>query len=152
MTHCVPERGAFLYAQTAPRSRCKRKERLVTRAKAKVNTTTAVILAILGVVFIALGLFILMRQRHSRSLRKRFGPEYKHAVRNYGDKRKRRQNSLRARSASADSTFVRSQMKSKTAFLMPGGKPGRVSWMNHRRQSAKPTGWFQTRGTMGLSG
>ena len=78
----------------------KTQERFVTRAKAKVNTTTAVILAIVGVVFIALGLFILMRQRHSRSLRKRFGPEYKHAVRNYGDKRKRRQNSLRARSAS----------------------------------------------------
>ena len=50
--------------------------------------TTAAILVIVGVVLIALGLFILMRQRRSRSLRKQFGPEYKHAVRSYGGKRK----------------------------------------------------------------
>jgi len=50
--------------------------------------TTAAILVIVGVVLIALGLFILMRQRRSRSLRKQSGPEYKHAVRSYGGKRK----------------------------------------------------------------
>ncbi|PYL08449.1 MAG: hypothetical protein DME33_07295 [Verrucomicrobia bacterium] len=52
------------------------------------NTITVVILAIAVVVLIALGVFIAMRWRRSQVLRKEFGPEYKHAVRQYGDERK----------------------------------------------------------------
>ena len=44
-----------------------------------------VILAIVVVVLIALGLFMLIRQRRSQNLRQQFGPEYKHAVKQYGD-------------------------------------------------------------------
>ena len=44
-----------------------------------------VILTIVVVVLIALGLFILIRQRRSQSLREQFGPEYRHAVKQYGD-------------------------------------------------------------------
>jgi hypothetical protein len=53
-----------------------------------VNTTAFVILAIAVVVLIALGVFIAMRWRRSQTLRKQFGPEYKHAVKQYGDPRK----------------------------------------------------------------
>src|SRR5437773_3703470 len=52
------------------------------------NTTTLVILAIVVVVLSALGLFILIRQRRLQNLREQSGPEYKHAVRQYGDERK----------------------------------------------------------------
>jgi hypothetical protein len=70
--------------------RCKRRKqkRVHSKAEAKVNTTTVVILAIVVVVLIALGVFIAMRWRRSQSLRKQFGSEYKHAVRQYGDERK----------------------------------------------------------------
>ncbi len=53
-----------------------------------VNTTTIVIFAaVLAVILIALGLIALWRRR-SRRLQEQFGPEYKHAVRKYGDARK----------------------------------------------------------------
>ncbi len=52
------------------------------------NTTTIVIFAgVLAVILIALGLIVLWRRR-SRRLQEQFGPEYKHAVRKYGDARK----------------------------------------------------------------
>jgi len=48
-----------------------------------VNTTALVILALV-VVVIAIGLFLLMHRRRSKSLREQFGPEYKRAVDHYG--------------------------------------------------------------------
>ncbi len=52
------------------------------------NMTTIVIFAaVLAVILIALGLIVLWRRR-SRRLQEQFGPEYKHAVRKYGDARK----------------------------------------------------------------
>jgi len=55
-----------------------------------VNTTTLVILGLVLIVIVvaAIGLFIFMRRRRSESLRKQFGPEYKHAVNQFGDARK----------------------------------------------------------------
>jgi hypothetical protein len=54
-----------------------------------VNTTTIVIFAgVLVVILIALGLIALLWRYRSRRLREQFGPEYKHAVRKYGDARK----------------------------------------------------------------
>jgi len=54
-----------------------------------VNTTTIVIFAgILVIILIALGLIALLWRHRSRRLREQFGPEYKHAVRKYGDARK----------------------------------------------------------------
>jgi nitrogen fixation-related uncharacterized protein len=52
-----------------------------------VNTTTIVILAGVLVILIALGLIALLWRRRSRRLKQQFGPEYKHAVRKYGDAR-----------------------------------------------------------------
>jgi hypothetical protein len=53
-----------------------------------VNTATIVILVVVvAVVVIALG-FVVTLWRRSRRLREEFGPEYKHAVRQYGDARK----------------------------------------------------------------
>ena len=50
------------------------------------NTTTIVIFAgVLVVILIALGLILLLWRRRSRRLQEQFGPEYKHAVRKYGD-------------------------------------------------------------------
>jgi FtsZ-interacting cell division protein ZipA len=51
------------------------------------NTTAFVILAIV-IVAIAVGAFFYLRRRRSETLRKQFGPEYKHAVDQYGDQRK----------------------------------------------------------------
>jgi nitrogen fixation-related uncharacterized protein len=54
-----------------------------------VNTTAIVILAVVvAVILITLGLIVLLWLRRSRRLREQFGPEYKHAVRHYGDARK----------------------------------------------------------------
>jgi hypothetical protein len=54
-----------------------------------VNSTNIVILvAIVVVVLIAVGLIILLWRRRSQRLHEQFGPEYKHAVRQYGDARK----------------------------------------------------------------
>jgi nitrogen fixation-related uncharacterized protein len=53
-----------------------------------VNTTTIVIFAGVAVILIALGLIALLWRRRSRRLQEQFGPEYKHAVRKYGDARK----------------------------------------------------------------
>ncbi len=53
------------------------------------NTTTIIILAVVVVVIlIALGSTVLLWRRRSRRLSEQFGPEYKHAVRQYGDARK----------------------------------------------------------------
>ena len=50
------------------------------------NTTTIVIFAgVLVVIVIALGLILLSWRRRSQRLQEQFGPEYKHAVRKYGD-------------------------------------------------------------------
>ena len=51
------------------------------------NTTAFVILVIV-IVAIAAGVFFYLRRRRSENLRKQFGPEYKHAVDQYGDQRK----------------------------------------------------------------
>lgn len=51
------------------------------------NTTAFVILAIV-IVAIAVAVFLYLRRRRSENLRKQFGPEYKHAVDQYGDQRK----------------------------------------------------------------
>lgn len=51
------------------------------------NTAAIVILAIV-VVVIAVGVFLYLRRRRSETLRQQFGPEYKRAVKQYGDERK----------------------------------------------------------------
>jgi hypothetical protein len=54
-----------------------------------VNTTTILIFAgILVVILIALGVIALLWRHRSQRLKRQFGPEYKHAVRKYGDARK----------------------------------------------------------------
>ena len=51
------------------------------------NTTTIIILAIV-LVLIAVAAFFYFRRRRSENLRKQFGPEYKRAVKQYGDQGK----------------------------------------------------------------
>jgi nitrogen fixation-related uncharacterized protein len=54
-----------------------------------VNTTAIVTLTVVVVVIlVALGLVALLWRRRSLKLQEQFGPEYKHAVRQYGDARK----------------------------------------------------------------
>src|SRR6266487_1612200 len=52
------------------------------------NTTALVILIIVVAMALAVGAFLYFRRRRSENLRKQFGPEYKHAVDQYGDQRK----------------------------------------------------------------
>jgi ABC-type nickel/cobalt efflux system permease component RcnA len=47
-------------------------------------TTTAVIVIIAVIIVAAIAAWYFMRQRRSQTLRSRFGPEYEHAVRQYG--------------------------------------------------------------------
>lgn len=52
------------------------------------TTTIVIVVAIVGVIVIALGLIVLLWRRRSLRLHEQFGPEYKHALRQYGDTRK----------------------------------------------------------------
>jgi nitrogen fixation-related uncharacterized protein len=54
-----------------------------------VSTTTIVILTVVvAVILVALGSVLLLWRRRSQRLQEQFGPEYKHAVRQYGDAHK----------------------------------------------------------------
>src|SRR5207249_2458326 len=53
----------------------------------QISRAHVIFAAVLAVILIALGLIVLWRRR-SRRLQEQFGPEYKHAVRKYGDARK----------------------------------------------------------------
>jgi len=50
--------------------------------------TTAILLLVLIVVVIAVGAFLFWQWRRSAALKKKFGPEYQHAVGHFGDERK----------------------------------------------------------------
>ena len=51
-------------------------------------TTTATVIIIAAVVVVAIAAFVYLRQQRSRNLRAHFGPEYEHAVREYGSSSK----------------------------------------------------------------
>jgi hypothetical protein len=62
---------------------------ILSNLELNVNTTALVIVTVLvAVIVIALGLIVLLWRRRSRKLQQQFGPEYKHAVRQYGDAHK----------------------------------------------------------------
>jgi pyridoxal biosynthesis lyase PdxS len=93
-----------------------------------VNTITVVILAIVVVVLIALGVFIAIRWRRSQILRNQFGPEYKHAVKQYGDERKAeaelaarekriRKREIRPLTREERSSFVQTWRKTQARFV-----------------------------------
>ena len=51
-------------------------------------STTALIIVAVIIVLVAIGLFFLWQRRRTENLQEQFGPEYKHAVDQYGDQRK----------------------------------------------------------------
>ncbi|PWU10105.1 MAG: hypothetical protein C5B51_05105 [Terriglobia bacterium] len=51
-------------------------------------TTTSLIILIVAVVVVAGVVWYLLRQQRSKKLRSHFGPEYDHALRQYGDRQK----------------------------------------------------------------
>jgi hypothetical protein len=51
-------------------------------------TTTGIVLIIIAVIAVAVLAWYLMRERRTKELRSRFGPEYDHAVREFGDRPK----------------------------------------------------------------
>ena len=57
------------------------------RNEQRVNTT-AILLLVLIVVVIAVGAVLFKQRRRSAALKKKFGPEYQHAVGQFGDERK----------------------------------------------------------------
>ena len=54
-------------------------------------STTSVIILIIGVIAVAAVFFYLWQQERSKKLRRRFGPEYEHAVSEYGSRDKAEQ-------------------------------------------------------------
>ena len=51
-------------------------------------TTTGIVLIIIAVLAVAVLAWYLMRERRTKELRSRFGPEYDHALREFGDRPK----------------------------------------------------------------
>lgn len=51
-------------------------------------STTALIIVAVIIVLLAIGLFFFWQRRRTQNLQEQFGPEYKHAVDQYGDQRK----------------------------------------------------------------
>lgn len=51
-------------------------------------STTALLILVLIIVAIAVGVVLYLQRRRSDSLRAQFGPEYQHAVKQFGDERK----------------------------------------------------------------
>jgi hypothetical protein len=51
-------------------------------------TTTGIVLIIIAVIAVAVLAWYFMRERRTKELRSRFGPEYDHAVREFGDRPK----------------------------------------------------------------
>jgi hypothetical protein len=54
-------------------------------------TTTGIVILVIGVIIIAGLAFYLYRERRTKTLRQHFGPEYDHAVREYGSQPKAEQ-------------------------------------------------------------
>jgi nitrogen fixation-related uncharacterized protein len=52
------------------------------------NTTVVILTVVVAVILVALGWVLLLWRRRSQRLQEQFGPEYKHAVRQYGDAHK----------------------------------------------------------------
>ncbi|HYY87524.1 MAG TPA: hypothetical protein VFA49_01915 [Chloroflexota bacterium] len=70
-------------------------------------TTTAIVVAIIVVVAVAVAVWLFSQRRRSTDLRERFGPEYDHAVREYGDSR-RAENALEKRAERFEQLHIRS--------------------------------------------
>lgn len=51
-------------------------------------STTALLLLVLIVAVVAVGVILFVQRRRSDALRQRFGPEYQHTVKKFGDERK----------------------------------------------------------------
>jgi len=71
------------------------------------NTTQLMIAVAVIVAVLALGAWLLSRQRRSADLRRRFGPEYDRTVRQMGDA-SRAESQLEARSARVSALEIRS--------------------------------------------
>ena len=93
------------------------------------NTTTIIILAVVVVLIaIAVAAFFYFRRRRSENLRKQFGPEYRHAVDQYGDQRKAeadlaarekrvRKLEIRALDPAEQSRFAEAWQKTQARFV-----------------------------------
>src|SRR5207249_7827288 len=92
------------------------------------NTTALVILIIVVAMALAVGAFLYFRRRRTENLRKQFGPEYKHAVDQYGDQRKAeadlaarekrvRKLEIRALDSAEQSRFAGAWQKTQARFV-----------------------------------
>jgi|SRR5437588_2285323 len=70
-------------------------------------TTTEAVVLIVGLIVIAMAALFLIRQRRSKALRSQFGPEYEHAVQEYGG-RSRAETALRKRADRVERFQIRS--------------------------------------------
>ncbi|MBZ5584813.1 MAG: hypothetical protein LAQ30_21910 [Acidobacteriia bacterium] len=70
-------------------------------------TTTAIVIIIIAAIIVAAALtWYFLRQRRSRTLQSQFGPEYEHAIRQYGDAPKA-EAALRARQRRMEKLHIR---------------------------------------------
>jgi len=100
-------------------------------------TTTEAVVLIVGLIVIAMAALFLIRQRRSKALRSQFGPEYEHAVQEYGG-RSRAETALRKR---AD----RVERFRSAKILQRGGTAFRLnSWTILPAALRMPTAWSTT--------
>src|SRR6185503_21125718 len=83
-TRSVPRRATGTFASRNPfRSRV-----LAEARRHSMSTTTAIVLAVIVLIVLAAAAFLYFRDRRSKQLRSRFGPEYSRALEEAGDRQK----------------------------------------------------------------
>jgi hypothetical protein len=97
--------------------------------------TTAILLLVLIVVVIAVGTVLVWQRRRSAKLQKRFGPEYQHAVGEFGDQRKA-EAELASRQKRVRSMEIRSLTPEERARFSDAWKKAQARFVDQPSQAA----------------
>src|ERR1043165_2425162 len=104
------------------------------RQQQRMNTT-AILLLVLIVVVIAVGAFLFWQSRRSAALKKKFGPEYHHAVGQFGNERKA-EAELASREKRVRSLDIRSLTAEEQARFSDAWKKAQARFVDEPSQAA----------------
>ena len=108
--------------------------RIFSATKHRMNTT-AILLVVLIVVVIAVGAFLFWQWRRSAALQQTFGPEYQHAVGEFGDQRKA-EAELAAREKRVRSLDIRPLKPEEHARFTAAWKKAQARFVDEPSQAA----------------